>query len=100
MPLWAVEGDINSHGNGQLIAENPKTVFINFIPVIELEDPASPDDLCGVIGQSPLHCDPKTSEGSPNVFVYNNPVHREGDGRVCGAVTDVINQDTVFANEV
>ena len=26
------------------------------------------------------------------------PTHREDDGRICGAATDVINQDDVFAN--
>ena len=26
------------------------------------------------------------------------PVHREDDGRICGAATDVINQGDVFAN--
>jgi uncharacterized Zn-binding protein involved in type VI secretion len=100
MPLWAVEGDPNTHGRGELIADNPKTVFINNIPVIENEDPASPDLLCGQRGQSPLHCSPSTSEGSPNVFVYNNPVHRAGDDRVCGATTIVTNQTNVFVNEV
>ena len=26
------------------------------------------------------------------------PTHREDDGRICGAATDVTNQDDVFAN--
>lgn len=96
MPLWAVEGDPNSHGGGELIADNPQTVFINNIPVIEHEDPAFPDSLC----PAAPHCNPETIEGSPDVFVYNKPVHRHDDSRICGALTIVLNQDTVFANEV
>lgn len=96
MPLWAIEGDINTHGAGDLIADNPKTVFINKIPVIEHEDPAAPDSLCYVSGAP--HCSPDTAEGSPNVFVYGKPVHRHDDSRICGATTIVINQSTVFVN--
>lgn len=96
MPLWAVQGDQNTHGGGDLIADNPQTVFINFIPVIEHEDPAAPDSLCPA---SP-HCNPSTSEGSLDVFVYNKPIHRHDDFRICGATTIVLLQDTVFANEV
>lgn len=96
MPLWAVEGDPNSHGAGELIASNPQTVFINGIPVIEHEDPASPDNLCPDPGGS--HCSPSTSNGSGNVFVYGNPAHRHGDSRVCGATTIVNSQSTVFCN--
>lgn len=96
MPLWAVEGDPNSHGAGELIPDNPRTVFIHNIPVIEHEDPAFPDSLC----PAGPHCNPSTIEGSPDVFVYNKPVHRHDDSRICAALTIVINQDTVFANEV
>lgn len=96
MPLWAVRGDPNSHGAGDLIADNPRTVFINNIPVIEHSDPAAPDALCPPVG--PPHCNPETAEGSPDVFVYNNPVHRHDDSRICGATTIVVNQSTVFAN--
>lgn len=95
MPLWAVEGDENSHEAGGLIAENPRTVYINGIAVIEHSDPANPDLLCPV---GAVHCNPETAEGSPNVFVYGNPVHRIGDDRVCGAVTVATNQLTVFVN--
>ena len=98
MPLWAVEGDTNTHGNGALIATNPKTVFINNIPVIEVQDDSNPDNLCFIDG--PPHCNPFSTEGSANVFVYNNPVHRNDDDRVCGAKTIVINQSTVFVNEI
>ncbi len=45
--LWAVRGDPNSHGDGQLI-NTGTTVFIAGIPVIvHSPDPAVPDDLCG-----------------------------------------------------
>jgi len=92
--LWAVQGDPNSHGGGELIADNPQTVFINNIPVIEHDDPANPDSFC----PAPLHCNPETAEGSPNVFVYGKPVHRQDDDRVCGATTIVELQSTVFIN--
>ena len=90
--LWAVEGDTNSHGGGGLIADNPRTVFINGIAVIEHQDPAHPDNLCPA---SP-HCNPATDNGSSTVFVYGKPVHRNNDDRICGAKTTVINQSTVF----
>lgn len=90
--LWAVEGDPNTHGGGNLIAANPQTVFVNGIPVIEHEDPAFPDGLC----PAAPHCSPNTAEGSSTVFVYGKPVHRNNDDRVCGAKTIVTNQSTVF----
>lgn len=97
MPLWSVQGDTCSHGAGELNADNPQTVFINNIPVIDHgPDSASPDTLCYDVG--PPHCDPETVEGSPDVFVYNKPVHRQGDGRICGAETIVDSQSTVFVN--
>jgi len=94
MPLWAVDKDPNTHGAGGLIPDNPKTVYIEGKNVIENRDPARPDALCPL----PPHCNPGTSSGSPNVFVYGNPVHRMRDKRVCGATTIVTNQSTVFAN--
>lgn len=95
MPLWAVDNDPNSHGAGGLIPDNPRTVYINDIPVIEHSDPARPDGLC----PSPTHCNPATAEGSPDVFVYDNPVHLDTHSRVCGAVTTVRLQDDVFCND-
>lgn len=91
--LWAVRGDPNSHGGGNLIAQNPQTVFIKGISVIEHGDPASPDSFCPV----PPHCNPATAAGSGTVFVYGNPVHRNRDPRVCGAITKVSGQTTVFS---
>jgi uncharacterized Zn-binding protein involved in type VI secretion len=95
--LWAVEGDPNTHGGGELIAANPQTVFIDGIPVIEHSDPANPDSLCVPLG--PPHCNPATANGSGTVFVYGNPVHRNNDDRVCGAKTTVTNQSTVFVGD-
>ena len=94
--LWAVQGDPNTHSGGQLIAANPQTVFVNSIPVIEHEDPAQPDSLCPA---SP-HCNPKTAEGAPSVFVYSNPVHRHDDDRICGATTVVELQTNVFVGDL
>lgn len=95
MPLVALEGDPNTHGSGGLIAGNPKTVRIGGIPVIEHADPAQPDSLC--FSSGPPHCNPGTAGGSSSVFVYNNPIHRNNDARVCGATTVVESQGTVFA---
>ena len=65
--LWAVEGDPNTHGNGQLIASG-STVRINNIPIIIEGDQAQPDDLCIPLG--PPHCNPFAVEGSPDVSCY------------------------------
>lgn len=92
--LWAVQGDPNTHGAGELIASNPQTVFINGIPVIEVQDDSNPDNLCPPVGEP--HCNPFSVSGSGTVFVYGNPVHRNNDSRVCGAKTVVTNQSTVF----
>lgn len=94
MPLVAVKDDGNTHGGGNLIPANPCTVFVEGINVIEHGDPAAPDGLCPL----PPHCSPNTAEGSDNVFVYGNPIHRHGDNRICGATTIVSKQSTVYAN--
>lgn len=95
--LWAVEGDPNTHGGGDLIAANPRTVFVENIEVIEHQDPANPDSLCIPVGGP--HCNPATADGSSTVFVYNKPAHRHSDLRVCGATTVVTNQSTVFVGD-
>lgn len=65
--LASVKGDPNSHGGGSLNASNNDgTVFINNIPVVLLGSSASPDSLCPIPGGS--HCNPKSSQASPNVF--------------------------------
>lgn len=68
--LWAVDGDVNTHGDGQLI-HTQSFVKIGGIPVIiHSPDPAQPDDLCPILNTN--HCLPATAEGSPNTFV-NGP---------------------------
>lgn len=66
--LWAVKGDPNTHGGGNLI-NTGTTVFISGIPVIvHSADPAAPDGLCPIAGGP--HCGPATASGSDNVFAY------------------------------
>ena len=93
MPLWAVENDLNSHGGGDLIAQNPKTVFCENKNVIHEKNPAGPDAL--VKG---VHSSPAAVNGSANVFVYSQKAHRHNDKRACGASTVVLGQRTVFVN--
>jgi uncharacterized Zn-binding protein involved in type VI secretion len=92
--LWAVAGDENTHGAGNLIPDNPQTVFIEGTSVIEHDDPAEPDALCPLLG--PPHCSPSTLNGSSTVFVYGKPAHRHNDERICTATTIVTGQSTVF----
>lgn len=65
--LWAVEDDINTDGNGQLIPSG-FTVRINNKPVIIDTDDAEPDDLCPILGG--LHCAPSAVQGSGDVNCY------------------------------
>lgn len=66
--LWAVDGDANSHGGGQLQASG-STVIINGKPVIvNAPDSASPDGLCPIPGGP--HCAPATASGSGDVSAY------------------------------
>lgn len=66
--LWAVKGDKNTHGGGDLI-NSGTTVKINNIEVIvHAADAASPDNLCIPVG--PPHCSPDTAAGSDNVTCY------------------------------
>lgn len=94
--LIAVKDDINSHGAGQLIPGNPKTVYIENINVIAHPDRAAPDALCPPLGGP--HCAPNTIGFSPTVYAYNEPIHCHGDKRTCGATTIVKRQSTVFAD--
>ena len=65
--LIAVNGDPNTHGGGNLIA-NCNNVFIEGKMVVNnTPDNANPDSLCVPIG--PPHCNPYTNQGSPNVFI-------------------------------
>lgn len=63
--LWAVDGDPNSHGAGELNA-SVTTVTINGKPVIvHAADSAAPDVLCFTVGGP--HCAPSTAAGSGDV---------------------------------
>jgi hypothetical protein len=62
----ALNGDTNSHGGGALRATvTVGKVRANSKPVIIVNDPASPDGLCPVVGAP--HCNPKATGHSPNV---------------------------------
>lgn len=66
--LWAVKDSENSHGAGGLINTTGSSIYIEGKPVIvHGPDDAKPDNLCP---QSPPHCNPKTAQGSDNVFGY------------------------------
>lgn len=93
--LWAVVGDVNTDGGGDLTLSGDSTtgtVFINNIKVIVGETHANADDLCPV----DPHCDPYSTEYSGSVFAYNKGAHRNSDSRVCGATTTVSGQSNVF----
>ena len=62
--LWAVRGDPETHGNGQLI-NSGTSVTIHGIPVIVNRPDLAADD--NVPHASPLT---ETATGSPNVFAY------------------------------
>lgn len=66
--LWAVQASQNSHGAGGLIASGT-TVFVEGKNVIvHSPDSASQDNLCPPLGGN--HCNPKTAQGSDDVFAY------------------------------
>lgn len=63
--LWAVEGDPNTHGNGDLIAATGSTVRIGGKKVIvHGPDPAEMDDLGHVAS------DDETADGTTTVQCY------------------------------
>ena len=67
--LWAVEGDKNSHGNGDLIPVTGTTIFVeNKLVIVHGPDSASADDLCPIDGEP--HCTPFTAEGSGDTEAY------------------------------
>jgi uncharacterized Zn-binding protein involved in type VI secretion len=92
MPLAAVQGDKNTHNDGQLVPENPETIFINGKIAIRVGDSSQTD------GQGDPPSLAKPDKGSPNVFYYGTPAHRGDDNRVCNAKTVVTGQETVFIN--
>jgi uncharacterized Zn-binding protein involved in type VI secretion len=65
--LWAVLGDIDTHGNGQLTPKGT-TVFAGGLPVVVLGDPAIPDDKCPL--EDGAHCLPATATASGDTFAY------------------------------
>lgn len=68
--LWAVEGDINTHGNGQLIPVTGNSIYVeNKLVIVHGPDDASPDDLCPPLGGD--HCEPKTAQGSDDLILYH-----------------------------
>lgn len=67
--LWAVMGDTNTDGNGQLFASPDSSVKIHNIPVVTHSPTgADEDDRCPL--ESGDHCNPYTSAGSSNVSAY------------------------------
>jgi hypothetical protein len=62
--LVAVNGDPNTHDGGELIAASRNVFAENILVVNDTPDNANPDSFCPI----PPHCNPKTSEGSPDVF--------------------------------
>lgn len=64
--LWSVQGDPNTHGNGQL-SPSKNYIKINGKSVIVQGDSASADLLCPSLGGS--HCAPSASQGDSLVQV-------------------------------
>jgi hypothetical protein len=64
--LWAVEGDINTHGDGELIASVTTVKIEGKSVIVHAPDDASPDDLCPPLGGA--HCEPMTAQGSGATF--------------------------------
>ena len=65
--LIAVNGDPNSHGDGNLIAGCNNVYIGGKLVVNHSPDGASADSLCPPLGGD--HCGPNTAQGSPNVFI-------------------------------
>ena len=66
--LWAVVGDINTHGMGQLKNSGSTVSIQGKLVIVHAPDSASPDTLCFIVDGP--HCSPKTAMGSPNVYAY------------------------------
>jgi len=63
--LIAVDRDPNNGGGGNLKARNNNVYINNRLVVNDTPENAYPDGSC----PAPLHCNPMTAEGSPDVFV-------------------------------
>jgi hypothetical protein len=97
--LWAVQGDPNTHGNGELIPNHANNVYVEGkLVIVHGPDHSNPDALCPPAG--PPHCDPMTAQGAPSTYAYGLPVHRQDDTRICGATTVVTNESTVFVGDL
>lgn len=64
--LWAVAGDINTDGDGQLIPSVAGVEIEGKRVIVHAPDSAMPDDLCIPIGEP--HCEPLTAAGSGTTF--------------------------------
>ena len=64
--LWAVNGDVNSDGDGGLITSH-SWLTIAGKGIIVVGDSANPDDLCPVPGGP--HCNPASSSGDDLIKV-------------------------------
>lgn len=94
--LISVQGDPNSHINGELLANNNSgKFFINGKKVVYLNSNSDPDLLCIPIG--PPHCNPESIGHSNKVFSEGIPIHRNNDARICGATTIVLGNTKVFS---
>jgi len=98
--LWAVVGDKNTHGDGDLTLSGdsaPGTVLINGKAVIVGKTNANPDDQSPDIidGGVTDHDNPYSSTYSSTVFAYGKGAHRNNDLRACGAKTVVTGETTV-----
>lgn len=72
--LWAVEGDINTDGEGQLIPVTGNSVYVeNEIVIVHGPDDAEPDLICPTKGGPgpEIHCQPKTAQGSDDLILYH-----------------------------
>lgn len=65
--LISVDKDPNTHGGGTLNAANNSVYVNNKLVVNHTPESANPDSLCVPVGGA--HCNPRTANGSPNVFV-------------------------------
>ncbi len=63
--LIAVNGDVNSHGDGALIAGSKNVYCGSILVVNHSPDGSAADALCPLAP----HCAPITAQGSENVFV-------------------------------
>lgn len=96
--LWSVDADPDSEGNGQLKATTgdsaTDTVRINNKFVIVGVTDALPDDQS--TSDTDQHHNPQSQGNFPTVKAYGKPVHCDNDTRVCGAITSVVGQSTVY----